>query len=421
MAAEPGEGFPARLSACGCGDTLMFGSIRHEPHDEAEAANVIREAAGRLSPLRIEGGGTKLSAGRPVLADSVLSSTNLRGVVMYEPSELVIQARSGTPLDEIQALLRENGQDLPFEPPNFCGLYGVRGRPTIGALAAMNLSGSRRICAGAARDCLLGVRFINGRGDIVKSGGRVMKNVTGLDLVKLMDGSWGTLGFFSEVTFKVLPSARASETLCLEGLSDADGIEALTAAMRSSYDVSGAAHIPERDVDAPARTLIRIEGSPASVEVRADRLQAILRQYGSVFRLGGERSAFVWADIRELVPLRARQDEAVWRLSVPPDCAAEVTAIIGSKLEGARWYFDWSGGLIWAAVPNRLGPGCDIIRASIERAGGHATLMRASEDVRRSVPVFQELPPALMAITRNLKNAFDPAGILNPFRMYDRI
>ncbi|EFI51350.1 MULTISPECIES: glycolate oxidase subunit GlcE [Afipia] len=399
----------------------MFDSIRHEPHDEVEAAEVIREAAGCQSPLRIEGGGTKSSAGRPVLADSVLSSVNLKGVVMYEPSELVIQARSGTSLDEIRALLQDNGQDLPFEPPNFYGLYGVRGRPTIGAVAAMNLSGSRRISVGAARDCLLGVRFVNGRGDIIKSGGRVMKNVTGLDLVKLMAGSWGTLGFLSEVTFKVLPSARVSKTLCLEGLSDVDGIEVLTTAMRSSYDVSGAAHIPEQDVDMPAQTLIRIEGSLASVEVRVGRLYAALREYGSVLCLDKERSAFVWAGIRELGPLRARQDEAVWRLSVPPDRASEVMAIIKSKLEGVRWYFDWSGGLVWVAVPSWLGSGCETIRAAVGQTSGYATLMRASEHVRRDIPVFQELSPALMAITRRLKNAFDPAGILNPHRMYDWI
>jgi glycolate oxidase FAD binding subunit len=399
----------------------MFCSIRYEPEDEIEAAEIIRDAAHRRSPLRIEGGGTKSSAGRPVQADCVISSTDLSGIVAYEPSELVIQVRSGTPVEEVRSRLRENGQDLPFEPPHFNSLYGVRGRPTIGALAAMNLSGPRRISAGAARDCLLGVRFVNGRGEIIKSGGRVMKNVTGLDLVKLMAGSWGTLGFLTEVTFKVLPSARASETLCLEGLTDKDAIEALTIAMGSPYDVSGAAHIPEQDVDVPALTLIRIEGSSLSVEIRASRLQALVEKYGTVVRLGKDHSAVVWESIRELTPLRARCDEVVWRLSVAPDIASAVTAFIGSQLRVARWYFDWSGGLIWLALPCRPDAGCSIVRNAVAAVGGHATLMRASDDVRRSVPVFQELAPALTAITANIKNAFDPNGILNPSRMYDRV
>ncbi|RTL61462.1 MAG: glycolate oxidase subunit GlcE [Pseudonocardiaceae bacterium] len=399
----------------------MFGSIRHEPQDEVEVAEIIRRAADRFSPLRIEGGGTKSSAGRPIRADTVLSSANLRGITMHEPSELIIQARSGTPVDVVQALLREKGQDLPFEPPSLSSLYGARGRPTIGALAAMNLSGPRRISVGAARDCLLGVRFVNGRGEIVKSGGRVMKNVTGLDLVKLVAGSWGTLGFITEVTFKVLPSARASGTLCIEGLSDADAIEILTRAMGSSYDVSGAAHIPEQDMDVPAQTLVRIEGSSASVEVRANRLRALLGEGRTVLSFDEERSAAIWSGIRELTPLRVRSDEVVWRLSVPPDCAAEVTAFVGSKLEGARWYFDWSGGLIWLALPSRTETEYNSVRMVIQKVGGHATLVRASEDVRRSVPVFQELPPALMAITAQLKHAFDPAGILNPSLMYERI
>jgi len=399
----------------------MFGSVRHEPRDEIEVAEIIKDAASRCSPLRIEGGGTKSSAGRPVHADSVISSTSLRGIAVYEPSELVIQVRSGTPVDEVQSQLRENGQDLPFEPPHFNSLYVGRGRPTIGALAAMNLSGSRRISAGAARDCLLGVRFINGRGEIIRSGGRVMKNVTGLDLVKLMAGSWGTLGFLTEVTFKVLPSARASETLCLEGLADKDAIEVLTVAMGSPYDVSGAAHIPEQDADVPAQTLIRIEGSHSSVEVRVKRLQALIRKYGPVLRLGEDQTAVVWAAIRELTPLRARSDEIVWRLSVPPSAASVVTELIHSKLEAARWYFDWSGGLIWLALPGQPDAGCNIVRAAVAAVGGYATLMRASEEVRRSVPVFHELSPALMAITTKLKNSFDPNGILNPSRMYDRV
>jgi glycolate oxidase FAD binding subunit len=399
----------------------MFGATIHKPTDEQEALDVVASAVRRRSTLRIEGGGTKLPAARPVKADSILSSASLVGVIMYEPSELVIQVRAGTPVDDVQALLREQGQDLPFEPPALTSLYGLAGRPTIGALAAMNLSGPRRIAAGAARDCLLGVRFINGRGDLVKSGGRVMKNVTGLDLVKLMAGSWGTLGFLTEVCFKVLPSGRTSASLCIEGLSDATAVEMLCAAMGSSHDVSGAAHLPERSAEEPAQTLIRIEGSDSSVAIRSARLSALLATYGRVLMLGHEQSTVVWSAIRELAPLRARTDEVIWRLSVPPDRAASVTRAIAAVHDSARWFYDWSGGLVWLAMPAEADAGARTIREIVAATRGHARLVKADDDMRRHISVFSDPPPAVMTITRRLKTAFDPLGILNPSRMYEGV
>ncbi|GEP12324.1 glycolate oxidase subunit GlcE [Methylobacterium gnaphalii] len=399
----------------------MNNFVIHRPSSEQDAAAIIGDAASRRVALRLEGGGTKSWIGRPVSAQTVLSSSGMSGITLYEPSELVVRALSGTPVEDIRALLARHGQELPFEPPSYEGLYGGRGGSTIGALAAMNLSGPRRISAGAARDCLLGIRFVNGRGEIVKTGGRVMKNVTGLDLVKLMAGSWGTLGFITEVAFKVLPRQRATATLRLVGLSDRGGVNVLTSAMGSPYDVSGAAHVPFSS-RGNSETLIRIEGSAASVEARAERLRKVVAEFGSISVVDTEASLSIWTSVRELGPLQLRPDDVVWRLSVPPDRAVDVieTANVNNRT-GARWFYDWSGGLLWLALPIQADVDSGPIRSAVGTFGGHATLFRAPEELRRQVPVFHPLSAPVMAITNNLKKAFDPSKILNPFLMYDRI
>ena len=243
---------------------------------EAEASTIVKEAAATGKPLAIRGANTKAAMGRPMDVDAGLSSTAMAGITLYEPAELVIAAKSGTPVSEVVRVLAEKGQELPFEPMDYRPLLGTRGEPTIGAVAAMNISGPRRIMAGAARDSLIGIRAVNGRGEVVKSGGRVMKNVTGLDLVKLLAGSWGTLGFMTEVTFKVLPKTERMATLLWRGLNDRQAIDALSSAFGSPFDVTGAAHLPGADVQS-ARTLVRLEGFSVSVDYRLGEVRRLLR------------------------------------------------------------------------------------------------------------------------------------------------
>ena len=389
----------------------------HVPSSEADACSVIADAAERRIPLALAGAGTKAEIGRPAQTEATLSSAALRGVTLYEPAELVIAARAGTPLAEVARALAERGQELPFEPMDHRHLLGFRGEPTVGAVAATNLSGPRRIMAGAARDSLIGVRLVNGRGEVVKSGGRVMKNVTGLDLAKLMAGSWGTLGFLTEVTFKVLPKAERVATVVLTGLDDARAVEALALALGSPFEVTGAAHLPAALGYAGGRTLVRIEGFSKSVDYRLGELRRLLERFGGGEIMDGEAAVALWREVRDVRPLAEPRDRAVWRVSMAPTKGPEVMARVARGLE-ARWYYDWGGGLVWIATDAAGDAGAATIRAAVAQSGGHATLVRAPAEVRAAVAVFEPLSEPLMRVTAGIKASLDPAGVLNPGRMY---
>jgi glycolate oxidase FAD binding subunit len=388
----------------------------HTPRDEQEASAVITEAAGRRTPLSLMGSGTKAAIGRPAQTEATLSSAGLTGVTLYEPAELVIAARAGTPLSEVVRTLSLRNQELPFEPVDYRGLLGSTGEPTIGSVAAANLSGPRRIMAGAARDSLIGVRFVNGRGETVKSGGRVMKNVTGLDLVKLMAGSWGTLGFLTEVTFKVLPKAERAATLIFRGLDDVRAVEALSLALGSPYEITGAAHIPSVD-QAGASTLLRIEGFSFSVEYRLGELRRLLKRYGTPDIVERKGADALWQSVRDATLIADPRDRAIWRVSTAPTKGPELTAAIARSLD-ARWFYDWGGGLVWIATDPRGDAGAAVIRKALHATGGHGTLVRAPAEVRASVDVFEPLTEALLRVSAGIKGSFDPNGILNPGRMY---
>ncbi len=371
-----------------------------EPEGEAELAEAV--AAAR-TPLRIRGGGTR-PVGRPV-AGEVLSTRRLSGIALYEPGALTLVARAGTPLAEIEAALAKEGQRLPFEPMDHRGLLGTEGTPTIGGVVAANASGPRRVQAGACRDSLIGVRFVDGAGTVVKNGGRVMKNVTGYDLVKLMAGSWGTLGVLTEVSFKVLPAPSAAATLTIAGLSDRAAMQALAEGLGSPFEVSGAAHLPSAATGGPAATLLRIEGLESSVAYRAAELGRRLARHGTVaVETDRARVAETWAAVRDVGAFHGRAGD-VWRLSVKPlDGPAAA-----SRLDAEAVVYDWGGGLVWALVP----AGTDL-RDRIAGLAGHATLVRASEETRARIPPFPPEPAPLAAIAEGLRRKFDPKGILNP-------
>ncbi len=370
--------------------------------DERELAEAIRDATG---PLRIRGGGTR-AVGR-VVEGVDLDVSGLNGIGLYEPGALTLVAGAGTPLAEVEAALAAEGQRLAFEPADWRGLLGTAGEPTLGGMVAANVSGPRRVQAGACRDALLGVRFVDGSGTVVKNGGRVMKNVTGYDLVKLMAGSWGTLGVLSEVSLKVLPAPEAAAVLVLAGLDPAAAVGAMTAALRSPYDVTGAAH-------GPWGTMLRIEGFAGSVDYRAGRLAGVLAPFGEVrVERDGAAVAALWHAVRDVAPFHEGVG-AVWRVSLRPSDAAGFLAALGRNGIEADAVMDWGGGLVWARVPDTGDAGEAVIRAEVRARGGHATLIRASADTRARVAPFQPEPVAVAALSAGLRARFDPKGILNP-------
>lgn len=387
------------------------------PSSEAEAAEVIRAARASKQTLAIEGGATRAGFGRPMQTGETLSSRGLSGLTRYEPAELVFSAWAGTPLAEIEAALDAKGQMLPFEPMDHRALYGSTGMPTIGGIAATGSSGPRRIQAGAARDLLLGVRFVNGRGEIVKSGGRVMKNVTGLDLVKINCGAHGTLGFLTEVTFKVLPKPERTLTLILEGLDDDQAVKAMSAALGSPFNVSAAAHLPQRIGANGARTALRLEHFAESIDYRARELAKLLAPFGRAEEIGDDGSQALWRQIRDIEFLSQPHEDAIWRISVPPTHSPQMLVRLCQAGLVFRYLLDWGGGLVWIACAEKRAEKHAAIRDAIGH-DGHATLMRASNALRATLDVFQPQNAALMKLTAGIKTSLDPDRILNPGRMY---
>jgi glycolate oxidase FAD binding subunit len=387
-----------------------------KPADEAELAASVAEAAAARRPLAIAGGGTRRGLGRPVQAAATLSTEKLRGVTLYEPAELVVSARAGTPLVEVEALLADSGQRLAFEPMDHRFIEASQGQPTVGGVVATNASGPRRITSGAARDSLIGVRAVTGRGETVKSGGRVMKNVTGYDLVKFLAGSCGTLAVLTEVTFKVAPRPEAEATLVIAGLDEARAVAALSAALGSPFSVTGAAHVPARGARR-SETLVRIDGFADSVAERSDKLAAALAAFGPAERADAEASARTWRMVRDLAALGAPDRAPIWRVSVRPTDGPRVAELVRRAFD-CEVLYDWGGGLVWIAGGSGPDAGAGAIRSAVAGFGGHATLVRADETVRNAVPVFEPPSEPLMALSRKLKATFDPEGILNPGRMY---
>jgi len=373
--------------------------------------------------LLVEGNGTKSGMMRPVQAARTISTASLSGINLYAPKELILSAWAGTPLPDIEAALAEAGQYIIAEPPDLSALLGTAGKPqTLGGIVATNLSGPRRIAWGAMRDHVLGIRAVTGRGEIIRSGGRVLKNVTGLDLCKLLTGSHGTLGIITEITLKVLPAPEATGTLVLPGLDAAAGVAALSAALGSPYSVSGAAWLPAdaaatipglAELRQPA-ALIRIEEFAPSVTYRIGRLRDQFAVAGAL-TLDTETSRAVWCEVRDVRPLVVRQGDAVWRVSVRPSAGPSVLEAL--RPHGVSGFLDWGGGLAWLAGPPDSATHL-AVEAAAQAVKGTWTLMRAPDALRGAVRVIPDEPAALARISRQVKAALDPANILNPGRLY---
>ena len=396
-----------------------------KPSDGKEVEEVVRWALGNEKPLELAGQGTKRAVGRPSQTDLTLDLSGLTGVTLYEPAELVLSARAGTPLAEIELLLEKTNQELAFEPIDYGPLLdGEAGRGTLGGAIAANLSGPRRIKSGAARDHFLGVTAVTGRAETIKSGGRVVKNVTGYDLCKLLAGSWGTLAAMTDITMKVLPKAETEATVLIAGLDDARACGAMAAAMGSSCDVSGAAHLPDHVASwfdglprSEASTVLRMEGFAPSVVHRREALAALMKNFGPVTLLDEKNSRALWRSIRNVKPFAAEAARArpLWRISVAPSRGHKIAAAI---TPAAQMFYDWAGGLVWVAMPFADEPDAAAIRGAVAAVGGHATLIRAPAAVRAAVDVFAPEDPASRALAKRVKESFDPKGMLNPGRMW---
>jgi len=364
-----------------------------KPGTEAELAEIVAAAT---KPLAVQGGGTKgmTPEGEP------LTTAALSGINLYEPGALTVVAQAGTPVADVEAALDAENQRLAFEPMDYRGLLQTTGEPTIGGVVAANVSGPRRISVGACRDFALGVRYVDGAGQIIKNGGRVMKNVTGYDLVKLMSGSRGTLGVLTEVSLKVLPKPETEATVVLNAPKDAHAaVQAMSRALGSPYDVTGAAYRPT-DAD----VAIRVEGFGDSVAYRANQLREELKGFGDITVTDdAAASAKMWQEIRDVTRMHATSGD-VWRVSVKPTDAPD----IADRLEALDTLYDWGGGLIWALVPE----GTDL-RAKVGAFDGHATLVRATHDTRAALGMFEPEPAPVAAITAGLRARFDPRGMLN--------
>jgi glycolate oxidase FAD binding subunit len=398
------------------------------PETPAQVKDTIAWATAEQSPLEIAGRGSKSGLGRPPQTEHRLELSALSGITLYEPEELVMRARVGTPLAEIEAALTEKQQQLAFEPADLGPIYGApENAGSIGGVFAANLSGPRRFKAGAARDHLLGFAAVSGRGEEFKSGGRVVKNVTGYDLCKLLTGSYGTLAAMTEVTFKVLPAGDKTRTVLLFGLADDVAIEVLGAAAATPHEVSGLAHLPyavarRSAVNIVARcgasvTALRVEGPAPSVSARVYALNTEFGKRAAFDEISGHASGIFWREVRDAKPFAHFADRPLWRLSVPPAAGALIIERIRQKSAGdMEWYYDQVGGLIWLQLTGDAQ--ADAVRAAIKPSGGYATLMRATPAVRAAVPVFQPQDAALAALTRRIKESFDPRQVLNPGRMY---
>ncbi|KLN62164.1 hypothetical protein WH96_01105 [Kiloniella spongiae] len=394
-----------------------------KPENAAQLEEAIQWVLSQEETMEIIGSGSKRKLGRSVKADHQLDVSALTGITLYEPEELVLSARAGTSLMEIQEELAKHNQYMAFEPMDYGPLLkGKADAGTIGGMIACNLSGPRRLKAGAARDHFLGFSGVSGRGETFKSGGRVVKNVTGYDLMKLMAGSYGTLAVMSDITIKVLPAPPEEKSYVLYELSDEEANRAMSVALNSSCEVSSAAHIPQiisnkltQEAEERAMTLFRLEGHGPSIAYRVDKLASILVDFGQGSLVADPESRSLWQKLRDAEVLSKSEERSIWRISLPP---AQGNAFMGCLKfnEQAEYYYDWAGGLIWLSLTGDHN--ASLLRDKLKSVGGHATLVRSAIGVEDAENPQQPLEPGEHALMKRIKDNFDPKAILNPGRLY---
>jgi glycolate oxidase FAD binding subunit len=400
--------------------------------DAKDVELAVRDALAAEQPLEIIGHGSKRAIGQPTATNAVLDLSALNAITSYEPNELIVTVEAGAPMADLLSLIDSKNQQFAFDPMDTSVLLGTpRGAGTIAGTIAAGLAGPRRIKAGGVRDHLLGAHAVSGFGDSFKTGGKVVKNVTGYDLCKLLAGSWGTLSVMTEVTLKVLPKAETERTLVLRGLDDVAANRAMTVALGSPFDVSGVAHLPASifrssgdglaglGTSQQGVTLIRLEGIGASVPHRAGSVSQALAAFGTADMIEDAASASVWASIRDVTPFAASGSLGawpVWRIVCPPASGGAFGQALARETGGDVIY-DWGGGLIWAALPPAADAHAALLRERLKAIGGHATLLRATDQVRDTVDVFHPQEAGVAALGKRVKASFDPRNIFNRGRM----
>ncbi len=399
--------------------------------DARDVEEAVRAAIAGEQPLEIIGHGSKRLIGQVMATNAVLDLSPLNAVTAYEPSELIVTVEAGAPLADVMSLLDSKNQQFAFDPVNTSPLLGTPEAGTIGGMIGAGLAGPRRIKAGGVRDHLLGAHAVSGFGDSFKAGGKVVKNVTGYDLCKLLAGSWGTLAVMTEVTLKVMPRPEAESTLVLRGLDDLAANQAMTMALGSAFDVSAAAHVPAStlrgaaagldQIGSPAQalTLLRLEGIPASVRHRASSLADALKPFGTAQVVDDAISADAWSSVRDVQPFAASGPLGawpVWRIVCPPASGGALGRALARE-SGGEVIYDWGGGLLWVTLPPKPDAQAALLRQRVAAGGGHATLIRGSEQVRRDIDVFHPQPPGLANLSERVRNSFDPKRILNRGRL----
>ena len=411
----------------------MSDSMILKPDTAQKLKETIAWLVSERMPVSLRGLGSKAAIGNSPAPESVLDLSGFSGISLYEPEELVLSAGAATPMSEINEALDKANQMLAFEPPNYASLLGLPQDQSgsLGGLISANLAGPRRIKSGAARDHFLGFEAVSGRGEAFKSGGRVVKNVTGYDLPKLLCGSWGTLAAMHSVTVKTLPRAEKSRTVLIQDVDAATARDIMSQALNSPYEVSGACWLPASAIATSSLAIldhftgnavaIRVEGPGPSVEYRCRVLRDRFKCHGKAEELHTKNTTIFWREVRDVLPFaQSGDDRVVWKISVAPTAGPQLLEDL-RELKGVDSFMDWGGGLIWLAVDAPKLGAEGLVRQAVDAVGGHATLIRAPEKLRSDCPAFHPQPAPLAALTKRMKDNFDPHGLLNPGRMYQGV